>query len=488
MLKRNFIPLLIGLLFVVVLIYFVGGGGTHRARGVKEAVPVEHFTLRNGLTVVVMPNNKIPVVTHMMLVRAGAADDPYGKSGLAHYLEHLMFTGTQNFPEGEYDRAVARVGGEHNAYTTDDYTVYYATVPKEQLDLVMTMEADRFANLEFLPDKAKRELGVIGEERTLRVENRPVAQWLEQLSAITFLNHPYGRPTIGWAEDLATLTVADAKVFFDRFYRPGNMVLVIAGDVSPRDIRRSAQRYYGGLAGGSLAEVREWPKEPPVRLKRHGEMRDPRVQEARVAVQFAAPSINEGATTQALPLMIFSQYLGGGDTSALYNSLVRDRKLATSVSVEYSPYQIGPGLFRIFAVPAAGVEPEELQQAMTQELARILVSAPDHAGLERARNLVAAQIIFAQDGMQALAQLMVSLYGIGLDERYFYGWTEAIGKVTDAEMLDAAKATLVPTRAVTGYLLPQEKTPDPEVVAPEPQLQEKAPPASSPVMEMPYGI
>lgn len=489
MLKRNFIPLLVGLLFVVVLIYYIGGGGVQRPRDVKAAVPVERFTLRNGLTVVVMPNHKIPIVSHMILVKAGAADDPYGKTGLAHYLEHLMFTGTKNFAEGEYDQAVERVGGEQNAYTNNDCTVFYATVPKDQLDMVMSMDADRLANLEFTPEKVKRELGVITEERTLRVDNQPTSQWIEQLNAITFLNHPYGHPTIGWAEDIAGLTGADAKEFFDRYYRPGNMVLVVAGDVSPRDVRRMAQRYYGGLAGGEV-ELRNWPKEPPIRMSRQGEMHDPRVHEPRVVVQFVAPSVNEGVTAQALPLSLFAQYLGGGDTSALYTVLVRERKLAVSVSAEYDPYARGPGLFRIFALPAPGVKPEALREAMMQELAHILSSAPDHAGLERARTLTSADIIFSQDGIQPLAQLMVSLYGIGLDEQYFYGWMDAINKVSDVEALDAAKANLLPAHAVTGYLLPSEKTPEP-VATPTAEPKEK--PADktaspSPAEEVPYGI
>lgn len=487
MLKRNFIPLLVGLLFVVVLIYYIGGGSTPRARNVKEAVPVEHFTLRNGLTVVVMPNHKIPVVTHMMLVKAGAADDPYGKTGLAHYLEHLMFTGTKNFAEGEYDRSVARVGGEQNAYTTNDYTVFFSTVPKDQLEMVMTLEADRLANLEFLPEKAKRELGVVTEERTMRVDNRPDSQWGEQLNAITFLNHPYGRPTIGWAEDIAGLTPADARGFFDRYYRPGNMVLVVAGDVNPRDVRRMAQRHYGGLAGGAQ-EVRSWPHEPPIRLEREATMRDPRVHEPRVLIQFVAPSVREGATAQALPLSLFAQYLGGGSTSALYTTLVRERKLAVSIAADYNPYVQGPGVFRLIAIPAPGVEPKALQAAMMQELAHVLAAAPDHAGLERARTVTAAEIIFAQDGMESLARVMVSLYGIGLDEQYFYSWMEAVQGVTDAAALEAAKATLVPSHAVTGYLLVQEKPTEPATPS-EAKPAEKAKPApAAPTMEVPYGI
>ncbi len=484
MLKRYFIPLLVGLLFVVVAIYFLSGSA-HKPTDVKTAVPVEHFTLRNGLSVVVIPSDRVPVVSHLLIVKAGAADDPYGKSGLAHYLEHLLFTGTSNFPEGAYEKSVARVGGNQNAMTSDDFTLYYATVPPEHLDMVMTMEADRFANLEFAPQKATRELGVITEERALRVENSPVSQWIEQLDGITFLNHPYGHPTIGWAEDMATLTAEDARAFFAQHYRPSNMMLVVAGDVRPREVRRMAQRYYGGLVAGP-AEPRNWPKEPPIRLQREATMRDARVNEPRVMIQFVAPSVREGDTSRAMPLSVFAQYLGGGDASLLYTSLVREQKLATSISAEYNPHAIGPALFRIIAVPAAGVKPTELAQAMERALKQALATTPEHAAIERAKTLLSAEVIFAQDGMQSLAQVMAGLYAIGLDENYFYGWQEAIRGVTETSALEAARTVLVPARSVTGYLLPEEAPAPAAPVAEAPKHDAPAKPTLTP-MQVPYG-
>ena len=218
MLKRYFIPLILLLALVALVVYFRGNYHPVK-RDARITVPVERFTLANGLTVVVMPNDRLPVVTHMLIVKAGSADDPYGKSGLAHYLEHLMFTGTKNYPEGVYDRSIARVGGAQNAFTTRDFTVFYATVAKEHLPMVMTMEADRLVNLSFEPARAARELKVITEERNMRVDNSPVAQWEEQLDALTFLNHPYHQPVIGWLEDMQSFTPEDAKEFFAAHYR-----------------------------------------------------------------------------------------------------------------------------------------------------------------------------------------------------------------------------------------------------------------------------
>lgn len=484
MLKRYFIPLLVVLLFAVVVVYFMGG---HRRapRDLRAAVPVEHFTLSNGLNIVVMPSDRIPVVTHMLLVKAGGGDDPQGKSGLAHYLEHLMFTGTPNFPEGAYDRAVAKVGGVQNAFTTRDYTLYYATVPTEHLASVMTMEADRLVNLDFAADKAAREVKVVTEERGIRVENNPAAQWGEQLDAITFLNHPYGQPLIGWAEDIATFSAADARAFFDRYYRPNNMILVVAGDVTARDVRRMAQRYYGGLVAGEKV-LRNWAKEPPIRLKRRGEMQDERVNEPRLRLQFAAPSVKDGVTSNVMPLAVAAQYLGGGDASALYTALVREQHLATSISADYDPHSIGPALFRISAIPAAGVSLEDLEKAIHRELARILAAPLEVSAVARAKTLLAAEVTFAQDGLESLANVMAGLYAVGLDEQYFYGWGEAIAEVTDAQALEAARAVLVPARSVTGYLLPKSAEPVAPTPAPAvPTAPALTPPA--PAMEAPYG-
>ena len=464
MLKRYFIPLVLLLALLATAVYFLSGNHS-KSRDVRASVPVERFTLSNGLTVVVMPNDRLPVVSHLLVVKAGGADDPYGKSGLAHYLEHLLFTGTKNFPEGVYDRSIARVGGTQNAYTTREYTLYYATVAKEHLPAVMTMEADRIANLSFEPAAAARELKVITEERNMRVDNSPAAQWHEQLDALTFLNHPYHQPLIGWAEDMATFTAADAQKFFNEHYRASNMILVVAGDVSAREVRRYAQRYYGGLMAGA-SPPRAWPKEPPLRMSRRGEMHDVRVNEPRILRQYIAPSVIEGATKDAMPLAVFAQYVGGGDSSVLYNALVREQKLATSISVDYDPMAMGPALLRISATPAASITPAQLEEALDRELAHVLANPLDMAAITRAKTLLTAEVTYAQDGLQQMAMVMAELYAHGLDENYFYGWSDAIAQVTDEATLAAARAVIKPNAGVTGYLLPETKT-TPIVVTPE---------------------
>lgn len=455
MLRKFFIPLTLVLIVIAGALYFMFGRH-HAPRDLREAVPVERFTLRNGLTLVVMPNDRLPAVTQVLLVKAGGADDPYGKSGVAHYIEHLMFSGTPANPAGSYERAVSRLGGEQNAFTTRDYTGYYATVPKEALEPMMQMEADRLLNMKFTPEQAARELKVITEERNMRVENSPGALMAEQLDAITFLNHPYGQPLIGWAEDMATFTGADAQRFFDRHYTPGNMVLVVAGDVDAGEVRRLAQRHFGLVAGRSAAK-RDWPKEPPLRLTRHAEMRDANVQQPRLVRQYTAPSVREGAREQVMPLMAMAQYLGGGQTSLLYRTLVREQQLASAVSANYDEFRTGPGLFRIYATPRPGVPMAKLERALDAVIERALGEAPAEADVARAKTQMKATLVFAQDGLQPLAQLMGALYAVGLDEQYFYGWEEAVEAVTPLTMLEAAQQVLAPHRRVTGWLLPEQE-------------------------------
>lgn len=474
MLKKLFIPLLLGLLVVAGAVYWLTRDD-HKIRDLRDAVPIERFTLRNGLHVVVMPNHRIPAVSHILFVRAGGADDPYGKSGLAHYLEHLMFSGTKAYPEGEYDRAVNRVGGNQNAYTTRDYTAYYATVPKDALEQVMAMEADRLQSMEITEAHAAREKKVVSEERNTRVENSPVALFSEQVDAITFLNHPYAQPLIGWAEDIATYSPGDARQFFKRYYRASNMVLVVAGDVTVNEVRRKAQHYYGGLPSGEAVK-RVWPKEPPLRLTRTAEMEDARAQQPRLLRQYTAPSAMEGDTAQAMPLALFTQYLGGGSTSLLYRQLVLEQKLANHVSASYDPLDRGPALVRIWAVPAEGVSLKTLERALDGVLEEALGALPDEADLARAKTQWKADAVYAQDGLTPLAQLIGQLIMIGKDEQYFYEWREMIDAVTAGQMLEAAQQVMNPTRRVTGYLTPssmqpamaepeEEPTPAPEVEA-----------------------
>jgi zinc protease len=320
----------------------------------------------------------------------------------------------------------------------------------------MAMESDRLQHVNF-DAAAARELKVITEERNMRVENNPDALFAEQLDAITFLNHPYQRPVIGWAEDMMTFTAADATEFFTAHYAPSNMLLLVAGDVDAKKVRRLAQQYYGILPARQ-ASPRNWPQEPPLRLTRHATMMDKNVQTPRLVRQYVAPSLNAGKKDDVTPLWVMAQYLGGSQSSLLYQSLVVQQKLASAVQVGYDPLARGPALFTIEAVAAPGVDLPALEQALDRVIDNALKELPPEDEVKRAKTQIEAEVIFKQDGLMPLAQLIGALAMIDRDENYFYTWRDQAEAVTPQQMLAAAQQTLAPTHRVTGYLLPQEKS------------------------------
>lgn len=460
MLKRWFLPLLALLLAAAGVVYFLSAKENTREYSLKQAVPVFHYTLRNGLEVVVMPNARIPAVTHMLWVKAGGADDPAHQTGLAHFLEHMLFTGTANTPEGTYDREIIRRGGTHNAFTGYDYTAYYVTIAKEHLETVMALEADRFTNFAPTEARAARELKVIAEERNARVDNNPVAQLAEQMQAVQFLAHPYRQPLIGWREVIPTLTVAQLRDFFAAHYRASNMVLLVAGDVEPEEVRRLANQYYGTLPAGKSA-ARNWLPEPDYTSARRVTMRDARVQQPRLMREYTLPSVGtEKNLRQLFALEVLAYYLGGESTSYLYQTLVREQKLAVSVSANYSGLALGPAGFSIVAIPAEGVSLEQLERALDAALEALPRLVPDETLLANSKTQLSASAIFAQDGLEPLANIMGALIMVGQNENYFYRWQENVAAVTSQEIRAAAKQ-LFASASVTGELLPEKQAPAP---------------------------
>ncbi|ODN71730.1 M16 family metallopeptidase [Methylobrevis pamukkalensis] len=232
------------------------------------------FTLGNGLEVVVIPDHRAPVVTHMVWYKVGASDEPVGKTGIAHFLEHLMFKGTLLHPAGEFSRVIAENGGEENAFTSSDYTAYYQRVAREHLGLMMTFEADRMSGLVLTDSNVLPERQVILEERNMRLDGEPSAILSASVDAVLNLGHPYGVPVIGWREDMETLSRQDAIAFYDRFYTPNNAVLVVAGDVEPDEVRRLAEDTYGKVPRRAEPERPLRPAPGKLRTPRSVELTD----------------------------------------------------------------------------------------------------------------------------------------------------------------------------------------------------------------------
>ena len=303
----------------------------------QTADRVTTFTLDNGLEAVVIEDNRAPVVVHMMWYKVGSADETSGKSGIAHFLEHLMFKGTETMEPGEFSRVVAANGGSDNAFTSYDYTAYFQRVASDRLELMMRMEADRMRNLVLDDEDMLTERDVVVEERAQRTDSNPGALFSEQRRAAQFLNHPYGRQIIGWRDEVAALTLQDALDFYALHYAPNNAVLVVAGDVDPDEVRALATQYYGRLPPSENLPPRARPAEPEHLSARHMEMVDDRVSNPYVIRTWLAPERDAGAQQDAAAYTLLAALLGGNSaTSHMGNLLEQTEKSAMYTEAFYS--------------------------------------------------------------------------------------------------------------------------------------------------------
>src|SRR6202044_2272094 len=310
------------------------------------------FSLANGLQVVVIPDRRTPVVTQMIWYKVGSADETSGKSGLAHFLEHLMFKGTAKHPAGEFSQTVLRVGGNENAFTSTDYTGYFQRVPREQLAGMMEFEADRMTGLILKDENVLPERDVVLEEYNMRVANNPGARLTEQIMAALYLNHPYGRPVIGWDQEIEKLNREDALAFYKRFYAPNNAILVIAGDVNANEIKPMAERTFGPvLPQPAIPAKRTRPQEPTPIAARTVTLADPRVEQPTLRRYYLAPSAATAAAGESPALDVLAQLMGGGSNSYLYRALVVDKPLAVNAGAGYQGTSLDATQFTISAAP-----------------------------------------------------------------------------------------------------------------------------------------
>ena len=427
--------------------------GAEAAKGVFHP---ETFTLANGLQVVVVTNRRAPVVLHMMWYKAGAADEPPGKSGIAHFLEHLMFKGTTEYPTGMFSKIVANNGGQENALTSSDYTAYYQSVARDRLETVMKIEADRMINLDLPEKEVEAERKVILEERRQRTENSPRSILWEQANAALYLNHPYRNPTIGWQHEMEGLTKADAMAFYRRWYAPNNAVLVIAGDVTAADVRPLAEKYYGVIPRREVPE-RARPLEPPQRHARRVTYKDSRVDQPSWSKMFIAPSYHRGETKHVYALQVLSEILGGGATSRLYQEIVVKQKLAASAGAGYSGSALDYSNFYLYASPRSGVELERVEKAVEALVADLLEKGVTAEEVARAKQVLIDRAAFAHDNLRTGAMSFGVALSTGRSVADVEAWPENVGKVTADDVLAAARHVLKDTGSVTAILLGAEK-------------------------------
>lgn len=436
----------------LLLMMMAGYGVTAHA----AAPRIESFTLKNGLEVVVIENHRVPAVSHTIWYKIGGADDPPSKSGLAHFHEHVMFKGTKHFPAGQFEAIVSRLGGVQNAFTAYDLTAYYINISKDHLGKAMELEADRMRKLAPVPAEVLKEREVIMEERRLRIDNVPSALLSEQMNAALFVHHPYGTPLIGWRHEMAGLTLGDVLAFHTTYYHPNNAVLVLSGDITAAEAKPLVQQYYGDLKPASIP-ARLWVDEPESISAKRISMTHSLINTPLWVRDYRASSLLNGDATQVMPLMLFAEYLGGGDTSVLYREVVMKQKLATSISASYDGFARGPETFTISASPADGVRLETLEKAIDEVLKTSLTQPIAPTDFARAKTLFKADSIYAREGLQGMANIVGQLRMLGLPATWFETWDAQVDAVTTEQALAAAKATLVATHSVTGTLLPKKK-------------------------------
>jgi zinc protease len=416
--------------------------------------PPASFTLQNGMQVVVIPDHRTPVVTQMVWYKVGSADETPGKSGLAHFLEHLMFKGTANHPAGEFSQTVLRIGGNENAFTSTDYTGYFQRVPREQLAKMMEFEADRMTGLVLKDENVLPERDVVLEEFNMRVANNPEARLSEQIMAALYLNHPYGRPVIGWRQEIEKLDREDALAFYRRFYAPNNATLLIAGDVELNEVRPLAERTFGRIAPQPAIPARRMrPQEPVPAAPRTVTLSDPRVEQTGLRRYYLVPSATTAAKGESAALDVLAQLMGNGSNSYLYRALVVDRPLAVSASASYQGTAVDDTQFTISVSPKPGVDFAAVEQTVDAVIAEVAQNAVRAGDLERVKTQLIAEAIYAQDNQATLARWYGAAITTGLSIDDVRAWPDRIRSVTAEQVRAAAQKWLDKKRSVTGYLI-----------------------------------
>jgi zinc protease len=424
------------------------------AGGAPAASPtVSHFKLANGLELVVVPDHRTPVVTHMIWYKVGSADEPPGKSGIAHFLEHLMFKGTAKNPAGRFSKELAAIGGRENAFTSSDYTGYFQRTLREHLKTLMEFEADRMTGLVLSDSDVIPELNVVLEEQNQRVANNPASRLGEQVDAALYLNHPYGRPVIGWRHEIESLNRADALAFYKRFYTPNNAIVVVAGDVTAEAVRQMAEETYGKIEPRAEIGPRRRPQEPAQVADRHVRLADPRVEQPSLQRAYLVPSSATGKPGESEALDVLAHILGTGATSRLYRALVVEREIAVGAGAWYASSSVDATRFSVYATPKPGVTLPKLEDAIDTVIEEIISKGVSPEELERAKNRLVADAVYAQDSQATLARWYgVALTTGGTVERVTK-WPDQVRAVTAEAVQNVAKVWLDKRRSVTGYLV-----------------------------------
>jgi zinc protease len=424
----------------------------------------ETFTLDNGLQVVVIPNHRAPVVTHMVWYKVGAADDPRNKHGLAHFLEHLMFKGTDKVGPGEFSAVIASLGGEENAFTSYEYTAYFQTVAREDLETMMRMEADRMTGLTLAPEIVRAERDVIAEERRQVVDSRPHSKLGEAMDALLYAGSPYAIPVIGWAEDIQNLEQQDVEDFYHRWYAPNNAILVVSGDITAKELKPLAEKYYGPQKANQNLPARVRPHQAPIEVAARIVMHDPQIERPYFNRSIPAPENTLGTEPEAYALSVLIDIMSGGTASRIYQSLVVKQRLANNVGMASGSGRISASEITVYGEPAEGHSVDDLAAGFDAEIAKLIKDGVTEKEVQEAKERLLAQAIFVRDSVSMPARIFGSSLATGETVEDVEQWAARIAAVPVGMVNAVARDIFESKFSVTGILLPVEPAPGaPEV-------------------------
>ncbi len=430
----------------------------------KKVFNAKTYKLENGLQLVVIENHRVPVITHMVWYKVGAADEPRGQSGIAHFLEHLMFKGHVSeklggFEAGEFSKTIRSLGGRDNAFTSQDYTAYFQSIASEHLETVMTMEAGRMRGMNPPEDGFISENKVIQEERKQRTDNDPRSKMREQLREVLFPNHPYSIPVIGWMHEIEALTWDDVKSFYDIYYAPNNAIVIVSGDVNPDEVYEIAQKTYG-LAKAEEIPDRVRTQSPPFIASTSVTLNDETIKEPTFIRTYRVPShrLNE---KESLALQILEEIMGGGSSSRLYKSLVVEQKLATGINLSYNSNAWDDSTLSVSAISTSKENLDKARTGIDDELRILIRDGIQDSELSDAVTRLQADAIYALDSVSGPAMIIGYnlVTGTSLDDIEY--WPYRIEKVTSEQVREVAEKYLNPDTfhdhpPVNGILLPKE--------------------------------
>ncbi|MDQ6992610.1 MAG: pitrilysin family protein [Mariprofundus sp.] len=422
----------------------------------SSAAILQQAMFKNGAKLIVEEDHSAPVAMVQIWLKVGGRDEVPGKTGLAHVFEHMMFKGSAKLAAGEYSRRIAAIGGNDNAFTSTDFTAYFETVPAAKVEEVLGLEAERFAHLALRDEDFQKEIRVIMEERRMRTDDDPNSHMFEELSAVSLRLHPYRNPVIGWMQDLKKLTIEDVRAFYQKHYIPGNVTVVVVGDVDFLQMKKRVGETFARMKAHPV-EARFNPKEPePLGAKRI-EVKLP-AQLPMLAITIPLPVWEPGHNDKEVAaLAVATQVLAGGRSARLQRELVDEQRRAFAASAGYDPFGMGLDLWYLYGMLGPKQTTADFEQAVWALLADMATKPEPKAVLAAAKRNMIASEVFAQDSLYLRAKEIgrMEVSGIGAEHRD--AWLKAIAAVTAADLQAAVGRWFTKDRSTTGILTPEVK-------------------------------